>query len=84
MSFSSASHNITLIENFSSVNFKEQTAEEKYGIPENFLEIEVVNPKIQNEFTTSKYVDYEIMCRVSFLFYNHRPISHLLNLKSPL
>lgn len=52
----------------SKLNFKEQTAEEKYGVPENFLEIEVINPKIQNEFTNQKYVDYEIVCRVISLY----------------
>jgi sorting nexin-3/12 len=49
------------------LDFKQQTAEEKYGIPEDFLEVEVVNPKVQNEFTSQKYVDYEIICRVLLL-----------------
>ncbi|KAI9353018.1 sorting nexin-3 [Zopfochytrium polystomum] len=46
------------------VDFREQTAEERYGIPENFLEIEVRNPMLQGE-GRSKYVDYEIVCRTN-------------------
>ena len=61
------------------LDFKQQTAEEKYGAPENFLEIEVVNPKIQNELTSQKYVDYEIICRVTFQNLNFRQIFQHLN-----
>ncbi|KAI8613996.1 sorting nexin-3, partial [Chytriomyces sp. MP71] len=39
-----------------------QTAEERYGVPENFLEVEVRNPQIQGT-GRSQYVDYEIVCR---------------------
>ncbi|KAJ3144360.1 Sorting nexin-3, partial [Irineochytrium annulatum] len=47
----------------SKIDFREQTAEERYGAPENFLEIEVRNPEIQGS-GRSKYVDYEIVCKV--------------------
>lgn len=43
-------------------DFGSQTAEDRYGVPENFLEIEVINPKLQGD--QNKYVDYEIVCRV--------------------
>ncbi|KAI9091903.1 Phox homologous domain-containing protein [Phlyctochytrium arcticum] len=42
-------------------DFREQTAEERYGVPENFLEIEVTNPQFHGS-GRSKYVDYEIVC----------------------
>jgi sorting nexin-3/12 len=42
------------------LKFSNQTAEDRYGVPENFLEVEVRDPQMQN-----KYVDYEIVCRVS-------------------
>ncbi|KAJ1339824.1 sorting nexin-3 [Batrachochytrium salamandrivorans] len=41
-----------------------QTAEERYGIPENFLEIEVRDPLL-HEDGRSKFVDYEIVCRTN-------------------
>ncbi|KAL2912387.1 Sorting nexin-3 [Polyrhizophydium stewartii] len=44
--------------------FREQTAEERYGIPENFLEIEVRDPQL-HEGGRSKFVDYEIVCRTN-------------------
>ncbi|KAJ3215330.1 Sorting nexin-3, partial [Chytriomyces hyalinus] len=44
------------------IDFREQTAEERYGIPENFLEVEVRNPQIQGT-GRSQFVDYEIVCR---------------------
>ncbi|KAI8842095.1 sorting nexin-3, partial [Chytridium lagenaria] len=40
------------------------TAEERYGIPENFLEIEVRNPMLQGS-GRSKFVDYEIICKTN-------------------
>ncbi|KAI9205044.1 PX domain-containing protein [Polychytrium aggregatum] len=46
---------------FSNNDFREQTAEERYGIPENYLEIEVRNPQFQGS-GRNKYVDYEIVC----------------------
>ncbi|KAH6572880.1 hypothetical protein BASA50_002427 [Batrachochytrium salamandrivorans] len=45
-------------------NHREQTAEERYGIPENFLEIEVRDPLL-HEDGRSKFVDYEIVCRTN-------------------
>ncbi|TPX55319.1 hypothetical protein PhCBS80983_g05413 [Powellomyces hirtus] len=45
-------------------DFREQTAEERYGIPENFLEIEIRNPQFHGNGRT-KYVDYEIVCNTN-------------------
>lgn len=44
--------------------FRHQTAEDRYGVPENFLEVEVRDPQMQ-ESGKNKYVDYEIVCKVS-------------------
>jgi len=41
-----------------------QSFQELYGEPENFLEIEVINP-ITHGSGSSMYTDYEIVCRVS-------------------
>ncbi|TPX36110.1 hypothetical protein SeLEV6574_g05169 [Synchytrium endobioticum] len=46
------------------LEFREQTAEERYGVPENFLEIEVKNPEFHGT-GRNKYVDYEIICRTN-------------------
>lgn len=46
----------------SRVDFHEQSAEERYGIPENFLEIEVRAP-LTHGFGRKQYTDYEIVCR---------------------
>ncbi|RUP11543.1 Phox homologous domain-containing protein [Jimgerdemannia flammicorona] len=43
---------------------REQTIEERYGIPENFLEIEVRNPQTHG-FGRKMYTDYEILCRTN-------------------
>ncbi|KAJ1731344.1 Sorting nexin-3 [Coemansia biformis] len=43
---------------------REQTAEEQYGAPENFLEIEVKNPMTHGS-GRKMYTDYEIICRTS-------------------
>lgn len=43
-------------------DFREQTADERYGVPENFLEIEVRDPQLKGD--KSKYIDYEIVLRV--------------------
>lgn len=43
----------------SRLQFKEQTVDERYGLPENFLEIEVRDPRFHGE-GRSRYVDYEI------------------------
>lgn len=44
--------------------FKEQTFDELYGEPENFLEIEVVNPRT-HDYGRNMYTDYEIVCRTN-------------------
>ncbi|KAJ3178910.1 Sorting nexin-3 [Geranomyces variabilis] len=46
------------------VDFREQTAEERYGVPENFLEIEICNPQVHGT-GRAKYVDYEIVCNTN-------------------
>ncbi len=62
-----------------------QTPQERYGIPENFLEIEVIDPKIQFPESSAKYVDYAIVTRVwGFYYINVRQIYRLLNSKSLL
>ena len=43
---------------------RQQTAEEIYGIPENFLEIEVRNPTTHG-LGRKMYTDYEIVCRTN-------------------
>ncbi|ORX59790.1 sorting nexin-3 [Hesseltinella vesiculosa] len=43
---------------------REQTVEERYGIPENFLEIEVKNP-LTHGFGRKMYTDYEIVCKTN-------------------
>ncbi|CAG8673700.1 18699_t:CDS:2 [Racocetra persica] len=48
----------------SRLQIKEQTIDEMYGIPENFLEIEVRNPQTQG-FGRKMYTDYEIVCRTN-------------------
>ncbi|KAJ3262299.1 Sorting nexin-3 [Boothiomyces macroporosus] len=44
-------------------DFREQTADERYGVPENFLEIEVRDPQLKGD--KSKYIDYEIVLRTN-------------------
>jgi sorting nexin-3/12 len=43
---------------------KPQSFDELYGEPENFLEIEVVNPRTHG-YGRSMYTDYEIVCRTN-------------------
>ncbi|KAJ1985509.1 Sorting nexin-3 [Dimargaris cristalligena] len=43
---------------------REQSIDEIYGIPENFLEIEVRNPQTHG-FGRKMYTDYEIGCRTN-------------------
>lgn len=43
---------------------KDQTFDEIYGEPENFLEIEVKNPRTHG-YGRSMYTDYEIVCRTN-------------------
>ncbi|CAI2167510.1 15361_t:CDS:2 [Funneliformis geosporum] len=47
----------------SRLQMKEQTIDEMYGIPENFLEIEVRNPQTHG-FGRKMFTDYEIVCRL--------------------
>lgn len=47
-----------------SATFRAQTAEERYEVPENFLEVEVRDPQVHEE-GRDKYVDYEIICRTN-------------------
>lgn len=44
--------------------FKQQTFDEIYGVPENFLEIEVRNPQTHG-VAGKMYTDYEIVCRTN-------------------
>ncbi|KAJ3276772.1 Sorting nexin-3 [Terramyces sp. JEL0728] len=44
-------------------DFREQTADERYGVPENFLEIEVRDPQLKGDKT--KYMDYEVVLRTN-------------------
>ncbi|KAJ3325120.1 Sorting nexin-3 [Boothiomyces sp. JEL0866] len=44
-------------------DFREQTADERYGVPENFLEIEVRDPQLKGD--KSKYIDYEVVLRTN-------------------
>ncbi|OZJ06942.1 Sorting nexin-3 [Bifiguratus adelaidae] len=51
-------------ESTSRLQSREQTIEERYGIPENFLEIEVRNPQTHG-FGRKMYTDYEVICRTN-------------------
>ncbi|CAG8481923.1 1746_t:CDS:2 [Diversispora eburnea] len=55
----------------SRLKMKEQTIDEMYGIPENFLEIEVRNPQTHG-YGRKMFTDYEIVCRVSIMRYYAR------------
>ncbi|CAG8628125.1 5572_t:CDS:2 [Rhizophagus irregularis] len=48
----------------SRLQMKEQTIDEMYGVPENFLEIEVRNPQTHG-FGRKMFTDYEIVCRTN-------------------
>ncbi|RHZ44980.1 hypothetical protein Glove_701g18 [Diversispora epigaea] len=48
----------------SRLKMKEQTIDEMYGIPENFLEIEVRNPQTHG-YGRKMFTDYEIVCRTN-------------------
>ncbi|CAG8566525.1 6199_t:CDS:2 [Acaulospora morrowiae] len=48
----------------SRLDMKEQTIDEMYGIPENFLEIEVRNPQTHG-FGRKMFTDYEIVCKTN-------------------
>lgn len=43
---------------------KQQTFDEIYGVPENFLEIEVRNPQTHG-YSRKMFTDYEIICRTN-------------------
>ncbi|KAK9722710.1 Sorting nexin-3 [Basidiobolus ranarum] len=43
---------------------KEQSLDDVYGVPENFLEIEVRNPQTHG-YGRKMYTDYEILCRTN-------------------
>ncbi|GME81717.1 hypothetical protein B5S31_g5789 [[Candida] boidinii] len=47
-----------------------QTFDEIYGEPENFLEIEVVNPITHGNSASHMYTDYEIICRTNIPAFN--------------
>ncbi|KAK0550851.1 Sorting nexin-3 [Tilletia horrida] len=47
-----------------SLNTRRETLEEMYGVPENFLEVEVKNP-ITHGFGRKMYTDYEIVTRTN-------------------
>ncbi|KAJ1660375.1 Sorting nexin-3 [Dispira simplex] len=48
----------------SRLDTREQSLDEIYGVPENFLEIEVRNPQTHG-FGRKMYTDYEICCRTN-------------------
>ncbi|KAF7584104.1 putative sorting nexin protein [Clavispora lusitaniae] len=52
---------------------KKQTFEEIYGEPENFLEIEVTNPR--THYGKEQYTDYEIICRTNIPAFKKRQSS---------
>ncbi|KAK9767916.1 Sorting nexin-3 [Basidiobolus ranarum] len=45
-------------------DFKEQPLDDIYGVPENFLEIEVRNPQAHG-LGRKMYTDYEVVCRTN-------------------
>ncbi|ORY04600.1 PX domain-containing protein [Basidiobolus meristosporus CBS 931.73] len=45
-------------------DIKEQSLEDIYGVPENFLEIEVRNPQTHG-FGRKMYTDYEVVCQTN-------------------
>lgn len=46
---------------------RELSQSDRYGVPENFLEVEVRDPVMQGADGPQKYIDYEVVCRVRFL-----------------
>ncbi|KAK6459148.1 putative golgi membrane protein-sorting protein [Scheffersomyces xylosifermentans] len=57
--------------NTSSPRHKQQSFNEIYGEPENFLEIEVRNPQTHG-FGRELYTDYEIVCRTNIPAFKKR------------
>ncbi|GME71775.1 unnamed protein product [Ambrosiozyma monospora] len=49
-----------------------QTFDELYGEPENFLEVEVINPITHGNSSSSMYTDYEIICRTNIPAFKKR------------
>ena len=43
--------------------YRPQTTDDRYGLPENYLEVEVSNPTVHGE-GRARYVDYEIVLKV--------------------
>ena len=43
----------------SRLQYKAQTVDDRYGLPENFLEVEVLNPIVHGE-GRNRYIDYEV------------------------
>ncbi|KAF7730828.1 Sorting nexin-3 [Apophysomyces ossiformis] len=60
----SSGHRFQDFESMAGPITREQTAEERYGIPENFLEIEVKSPQTKG-YGRKMYTDYEILCRTN-------------------
>ena len=48
------------------LEYKPQSPDERYALPENFLEVEVTNPQAHGPDASSSqlFTDYEIICRV--------------------
>ena len=46
------------------MNYKEQSVDERYGLPENFLEVEVINPITLGE-GRKRFTTFEIRVTVS-------------------
>lgn len=58
----------------STPKFKQQTFDEIYGEPENFLEIEVTNPQTHG-LGRYMFTDYEIVCRTNIPAFRFRSSS---------
>ncbi|KAI3404335.2 SNX3 [Candida oxycetoniae] len=56
----------------SSSPHKSQTFSEIYGVPENFLEVEVKNPQTHGYESGQMYTDYEIICRTNIPAFKKR------------
>ncbi|CAO3690671.1 unnamed protein product [Rhizopus stolonifer] len=61
---STSQHKFKSFQTMTGALSRDQTVEERYGIPENFLEIEVKNPQT-HDFGRKMYTDYEIICRTN-------------------
>ncbi|GMM37777.1 Snx3 protein [Saccharomycopsis crataegensis] len=51
--------------------FKQQTFDEIYGEPENFLEVEVINP-LTHGMGRNAFTDYEVVCRTNIPAFRKR------------